>query len=412
MRFSFLVAKRYLLARKSHNIINLISAISLLAITVGTMALITVLSVFNGFESLVSSLFNAFNPDIEITAKYGKTFDATTLDWEKIRSIEGVRSISGVLEEKALFKYRSRQIIVTLKGVGPDYGNVSGLDTMLYTGQFAVRGSGKPLVVCGFGIAYQTDLVINDFQNSVELYLPKKGKVNFSNPAEAFQMRQAEASGIFSVQQEFDMKYVFVPITLMQDFLESDKKISSLEIRMNPGSRHSEIQGKIASAVGPSFLVKNKYQQEELLYKIMRSEKWAIFLILTFILIIATFNVIGSLTMLILEKRKDISILFSLGASEKTIRRIFLLEGWLISFFGAIFGLCLGWLLCYLQQRFGLIKLGGDPGAFLVQAYPVDIQWTDFIAVFITVNIIGLVAALFPVSRITQRFLEKRYLSS
>ncbi|MCX6273281.1 MAG: FtsX-like permease family protein [Bacteroidetes bacterium] len=412
MWFPLFIARRYLLARKSHNIINLVSGISMTGVAIGTMALIIVLSVFNGFESLVTRLFNSFNPDFVITANTGKGFSANTLFIDSIAAIPGVSSVSPVLEEKALIKYRTKQNIVTLKGVEANYGRVSGLDTMLVDGSFIVEKESVDFAVCGYGIAYLIDLAINDFSHPVEIYFPRRGNTASLDPSSAFNMKTVFSSGVFSVQQEFDSRYVFVSIELMRKLMDNNYDITSLEIRTNHGSNPELIQEKVTRIAGQHLEVKNRFQQEALLYKIMRTEKWAIFLILTFILIVATFNVIGSITMLILEKKKDIAILFSLGANEKEIRRIFLLEGWLISVIGSLAGLFLGFVICWLQKTYGIVSLGGDAGAFLVQSYPVKMKGLDFLYVFATVLFIGLIAAWVPVRRISQQYLEKRFLSN
>ncbi|MHC1707602.1 MAG: ABC transporter permease [Bacteroidales bacterium] len=412
MRFPFFIARRYFFAKKSHNIINLISGISLVGVMIGTMSLVTVLSVFNGFETLVTSLFNSFNADYQITAVEGKTFESNAIEWSEIKSLPGVKSVNPCLEEKALIIYKSKQVIATLKGVESGYGYDSGLDTMLVDGDFVLERNNVPFGVCGYGVAYQLDLVINDQQHPLEIYFPRKKGLSSVNPADAFNFKQLSAAGVFSVQQEFDLQYVFIPLKLMTELVESPGKLTSVEIRIDKQLSVNTLHARIAEIAGTDFVVKNRFQQEELLFKIMRSEKWAIFLILTFILIIATFNVIGSLTMLILEKKKDISILSSLGAHKSEIRRIFLLEGWLISFIGSLSGLFIGFILCWLQQHYGIVRLGETPGTFLVQAYPVSMNYLDFLGVFITVNIIGFIAAWFPSKRISQRYLENRFLST
>jgi lipoprotein-releasing system permease protein len=412
MRFPLFIARRYFLAKKSHNIINLVSGISLVGVMIGSMALITVLSVFNGFESLVVSLFNSFNPDYQITAKKGKTFEANAIPWDQLSSLTGVKSISPCLEDKALVKYRSKQLIIALKGVEPDYGGHSGLDTMLVDGEFVLERNKVPFAICGYGVAYQLEVSLNDFIHPLEIYYPRKGNAAMLNPAEAFNFQQVAPAGVFSVQQEFDATYVIVPLSMMAELLETPEKLSSVEVRTERTSDNKTIKTSLEQMVGDHFIVKDKFQQEEILFKIMRSEKWVIFLILTFILIIAVFNVIGSITMLILEKKKDISILFSLGAGKAEIRKIFLFEGWMISIIGAILGLLAGFILCYLQKKYGIISLGGDPGAFLIQAYPVKMKVLDFMAVFFTVIMIGFVAAWLPAKRISQRYMEHKTLST
>jgi len=363
MNFPFYIAKRYLFSKKSHSIINIISGISVAGVTVGTLALIVILSVFNGFEELVKSLFNTFNPDLIITIKEGKTFNASDLPYEKIKNIPGVVSFTEVVEENALLKYKTEQYIVTLKGVSNDFLTNNPLDTMLVDGDFVLENNVYNFTVMGYLVAYNLGIKINDFSNPVHVYVPKRTKKRLTSLEQSFNSGSLIPSAVFSVQQEIDSKYVIVPIRFARKLLDYTNEVTSIDIRLDPNADTDFIQQEIQEMAGDAFVIKNRFQQQELLYKIMKSEKWAIFIILSFILIIAVFNVVGSLSMLILDKRKDIAVLFSMGANEKVIKRIFLLEGLLISFSGAIFGLLLGYLLCILQIKYGFIKLGPDEGA-------------------------------------------------
>ena len=406
MNFPFYIAKRYLFSKKSHNIINIISGISVAGVTVGTLALIVVLSVFNGFEELVKSLFNTFNPDLIITVKKGKTFNASNLPYEEIKNLPGVVSFSEVVEENALLKYKTEQYIVTLKGVSNEFLINNPLDTMLIDGDFVLENNAYNFTVMGYLVAYNLGIKINDFSNPVHVYLPKRTKKRLTSLEQSFNSGSLIPSAVFSVQQEIDAKYVIVPIRFARKLLDYTNEVTSIEIRLDPNVDSDFIQQEIQNLAGDSFVVKNRFQQQELLYKIMKTEKWAIFIILSFILIIAVFNVVGSLSMLILDKRKDIAVLFSMGANERLIKRIFLLEGLLISFSGAIIGLLLGYLLCVLQLKYGFIKLGPDEGAFIIPYYPVKLYFADFVAVFTLVFCIGLVAAWFPVKQIADKYLK------
>lgn len=406
MNFPFYIARRYLFSKKSHNIINIISGISVAGVTVGTLALIVVLSVFNGFEELVKSLFNTFNPDLIITIKEGKTFTASDLPDDKIKNIPGVVSFSEVVEENALLKYKTEQYIVTLKGVSTEFLINNPLDTMLVDGGFVLENNAYNFTVMGYLVAYNLGIKINDFSNPVHVYVPKRTKKRLTSLEQSFNSGSLIPSAVFSVQQEIDSKYVIVPIRFARKLLDYSNEVTSIEIRLDPNVDSDFIQQEIQEMAGDAFVIKNRFQQQELLYKIMKSEKWAIFIILSFILIIAVFNVVGSLSMLILDKRKDIAVLFSMGANEKLIKRIFLFEGLLISFSGAIFGLLLGYLLCILQIKYGFIKLGPDEGAFIIPYYPVKLYFADFMAVFGVVFFIGLVAAWFPVKQIADKYLK------
>jgi lipoprotein-releasing system permease protein len=374
------------------------------------MALIVILSVFNGFGNLVDSLISSFNADLKVVARQGKTFPASGFPKERILSLPGVASCAEVVEESALVRYKEKQHIVTLKGVDEAYVAASPVDTMIVDGAFTLGNGEVNHAVFGLGVAYMLELQMRDYLNPVYVYLPSRSALNPANPMEAFNMAPVLPSGIFSVQQDFDTRYVITSIGLARDLLEYTDEVTAIEIRLSERAEYENVQQQVEALLGPGFRVLNKYQQEETLYKIMRSEKWAIFLILTFILLIATFNVIGSLSMLILEKRKDLAVIWTMGGRESLLRRVFLSEGLMISLAGGLAGLALGALLCWLQQQFGLVKLHGTEGAFVISAYPVAMEWLDFITVFGTVMLIGLVATLIPVSRIRVQRFELQYL--
>ena len=412
MNFPFYIARRYLVSKKSHNIINIISGISIAGVMICTTALIIILSVFGGFERLVISLFNAFNPDISITLKEGKTFDSGLVPEDQIRKIPGVKYLAEVIEENALVKYKDKQYIATLKGVGEDYAKMSGLDTMMSEGTFKLQEGDRNFAVMGYGVAYFLGANLDDYANPVSIYVPRRN-ASFSGTFEnAFNNDVIFPSGFFSVQQDFDIKYVILPIRFVKKLLEYDKQVTGLEVGISKGADAERIQRQIIQLAGDKFIVKNRYQQQAILYQIMKSEKWAIFLILTFILIIATFNVIGSLSMLILDKKRDIAVLQCLGASQAKVKRIFLTEGILVSLIGAVGGLVLGAITCFLQQRFGFVKLGSANSTFVVNAYPVHMQVTDFIFVFLTVIVIGSIATWYPVfniKKIETHILNQRF---
>ena len=400
MNFPFFIARRYLISKKSHNIINLISGISMVGVAVGTAALIIVLSVFNGFESVVVSLFSVFDPDIEITAVQGKTFHEHEIAADRIRALPGVISYTEVVEENALLHYKKQQYLATIKGVDSLYQLNSPIDSLLVTeGKLVLQDDSLDFAVPGYGIAYFLNLDMNAPDNLISVYIPKR-KGNITGlPQESFKSELIRPSAIFSVQQDFDDKYMLVPLRFARRLLDYSDEVTGIEIRLTKGTEVAAVQEKISSITGPEFRVQNRYQQQEVLYKIMKSEKWAVFLILTFILIVASFNVIGSLTMLILDKQKDIGILRSMGARDATIKQIFFIEGLLISLTGAFSGLILGLVVCVLQQKFGLIKLQGG-GSFVISAYPVKLIATDFLYVFLTIALIGTGAAWLPVKRI------------
>ena len=400
MKFSLFIAKRYLFSKKTHNAINIITGISITGVCVGTMALIVVLSVFNGFESLVVSLYNSFDSDIQITPQYGKTFSPSADFYNKIKAIEGVSNMSKVLEENALLKYHDKQYIATIKGIEPEYLQHTGLDTMITDGTMAVQKDSTYFALVGEGVANKLSMNIHDALGVLSIYVPKKGvSISTLNPESAFYNEPITPSGVFAIQQEFDSKYVIVSYAFAKNLLNYSSEISSLEITIDPAFNKEKVQEKIQVIAGNNLIVKNRFQQHETMYKIMRSEKWAVFLILGFILIIATFNVIGSLTMLIIEKKKDASILLSMGATETTVRKIFLLEGMLISLLGAVTGIILGTIICISQMQYGIIKMPGG-GSFVIDSYPVKMEAMDFIYVFLTVITIGFIAAWYPSNKL------------
>lgn len=404
MNLALYIARRYLVSKKSHNLINTISLISVIGQAVGTAALIIVLSVFNGFEDVIKSLYNTFNPDFEITAVKGKTIDFENFPQEAILSISEVKGIAGVVEEDALFKYRDKQFIARIKGVPKDYQDISPVDSMTREGDFILEEGASNFAVVGAGVAWYLDINLNDYRNLLSIYLPKRGKASSFNFENAFNNEVIHPVGVFSVQQEFDEKYVFVPIRFARKLLDYKSEVTAVEVFINPYADEDAIQTSLENKLGSNYRVKNRFQQNEALYKILKSEKLIIFLILLFILILASFNMIGSLSILIVEKLKDIAILKSMGADKNLIRKIFTAEGILISLAGSFMGLFLGFIILTLQQQFGLLSLGSGEGDFIINSYPVNMLLSDFVYVFITVLIIGLLATWYPV-----RFLTRKY---
>jgi lipoprotein-releasing system permease protein len=404
VKLSLYIAKRYLFAKKSRNAINVISSISVAGVTVGTMALIIVLSVFNGLESLVRSIFNTFDPDLKITPVAGKTFIPDSASLSLLSNINGVACYSLCVEENALLRYGEKQYVATIKGVDENYAQVTGIDSSMWDGGFILRSEqGRPYAVPGIGIANYLGMRVN-FITPLNIYVPKRTGGTDLNPEDAFIRNYILLSGIYQVEQEYDSKYVFIPIDFARELLEYKSEVTSLEIKFENDANESAVQKDVVRLFGKGFIVRNKYEQQEIFYKVMRSERIVIFFILTLILIIASFSIIGSLTMLIIEKERDIEILRSLGADNTLIRKIFIFEGWLISIIGAIAGILLGFAVCWIQQKYGILRLQSD--SLIVNAYPVVMKIKDFIIVPVTVLVIGFWAAWYPV-----RFLTKKYLT-
>lgn len=403
MNFPFYIARRYLFAKKTRHAINIISGISVGGVAVGTMALIIILSAFNGLDNLVRSLFSAFDPDLKITVTEGKTFSAENEKVALVKEHEGILYLSEVIEENVLLRYGEKQYIATIKGVGDDFVKMSGIDSMIYDGEFLLKDQRNSYAIVGQGIASTLSIGLN-FITPIQIYVPKRTRNIILAPDKAFNRRYIFPSGIFAIQQDFDSKYIIVPIDFARELLDYTLELSSIELKIDPSYDQDRVQEELQELLGNEFEVKNRYQQQEFVYKIMQSEKWAIFLILTFILIIASFNIIGSLSMLIIEKKKDIETLRNLGANMQLIRKIFLLEGWMISILGAVGGLILGSIICLLQKQFGLVKIQGGE-SFVIDTYPVSMEIPDFLFVFLTVLLIGYLAAWYPVRYITKKFI-------
>lgn len=400
MNLSLFIAKRYLISKKSHNAINIITFISVMGVCIGTMALIIVLSAFNGISNLVFGLYNTFDPDIKISPKEGKTFvpDST---FEKIKKMNGVAYYTEVLQENALLKYDDKQVIATIKGVNDDFVKMTRLDTVIREGKFILQHDSIYYAVLGYGIARKLNISLTDFMNPLEIYVPKRGNQSYLNPEDAFIIRGVEVSGIFSLNDDFDFKYSIIPLSLARTLLDKKNELSSIEIGLKKGKDISNIKSEIEKIAGGKFSVRTRYEQNEILFKTINSEKWWTFLILAFILVIATFNVIGSLTMLIIEKKKDIQTLMFLGADKNLIRKIFMREGLMITISGAFIGLLLALLLCWIQVKFKLVPFSEG---FIVDSYPVKVIPMDLALVFATVMLIGFFAAWYPVRIFTKKF--------
>lgn len=363
----------------------------MLGVFVGSAALIIILSVFNGFENIVLSMYNTFSPELMIEAKEGKTFEPSDSRFRNLRKDPRIINYTEVLQEKALIRYGKSQSIALVKGVSDDYTKGQpNLDSAVSSGSFMLRYNDEDMAVIGSGIQNYLSVNLNDDFSNLEVYSPRKGAANALNPADEFNILSIHPAGVFSVQQEFD-NMMIVPLRFARSLLGEESRISLIEINTKPGISVDELQNDIAGILGKGFAVKNRSQQNQLLYKILNSEKWAIFLILTFVLIIAIFNIIGSLTMLVIDKKKDIAVLSSLGANNSLIRGIFFIEGMMISMIGCILGMAAGLAFCLLQQHFGFINLGG--ANMMIDSYPIGIKGADFILVLATVLFVSLIAS-------------------
>ncbi len=395
MNFSFFIARRYLFSKKSTNVINVISGISVIGVLVGTAALVILLSAFNGLESWVVKLYNSFDPDLKIERVDHKRFTAQEFPFDKLKSLQEVAYVLPVLEENGMLTYNDAQFICTIKGVAPQFVRMSGIDSMLSSGNFSLNNNNQPAALLGRGIAYALSFNLKNMNTKVDLYVPQPNADFSTNPAEAFKTGSININGIFEIQPEFDTKYIIVPIDFAQELFNLPGNFNSVELQFKPSTKNKEnLQQTIQSLVGSNYVVKNRFQQHELLYKIINSEKWAVYLILSFILFIAIFNITGSLTMLIVDKSSDIATLKALGANTKTIKQIFFLEGLLISMLGLIIGLFAGVIIVQAQDIFQFVLISD------VDPYPVVLKTLDLVYISATVLAIGAFAAWFPANRL------------
>lgn len=378
--------------------------ISVFGVATGAMALIIVLSVYNGFDDLIKSVFNTFDPDLKITALEGKVFDPNTPAFDSLNTLNYVDIVCPTLEEMALLEYEDKMHAAIIKGVTPEFEQMTGVDTMITEGQYQLKEGNKNMAVIGQGVSYYLSVGLN-FISPIKVYVPKRTGHISMNPKRAFNKKYIFPSGKFSIQHEIDSKYVLVPMDFARSLLSYPVEVSAMEIRIAENANIDKAQVEIEKLLGSTFVVKNKFQQHEVLFRVMKSEKWAIYMILTFILIVASFNIIGSLSMLIIDKKNDLATLTSLGLDKKRLQKIFLIEGWMISIAGAVLGLVLGAVICYIQQRFGIIKLS-NMGTFLIDNFPVKMRIVDFIGIFITVVTIGLVASWYPVKYFISKYLQ------
>lgn len=410
MNFSFYIAKRYLFSKKSHHAINIISGISVCGVALATLALVCTLSVFNGFQDMVATFFTAFDPELKITVAKGKTFDSENEHIKAIREIPEIAVFTETLEENAMVQYKGRQTMAVIKGVQDNFDKLTAIDSILYgAGKFVLHDSIVEYGIMGVELVSTLGTGIQ-FLEPLEVYAPKHGtKVNMGNPASSFNQEYLFSPGaVFIVnQKKYDGSYILTSLAFARNLFDYKTDVSAIELKLKPNADISAVKEKIRKIVGPEFLVKDRYEQQADVFKIMEIEKLISYIFLTFILMIACFNVIGSLSMLIIDKKEDVQTLRNLGASDKLISRIFLFEGRMISAAGAVIGIFLGLLLCFIQQEFGIISLGGTHGSFVVDAYPVSVHLLDVVLVFVTVLIVGFLSVWYPVRYLSKKLLNK-----
>lgn len=411
MNLPFYIAKRYLFSKKSHNAINVISAISVCGVALATLALVCTLSVFNGFQDLVATFFTAFDPELKVTAVTGKVFDGQDPRLKELREWPEIAVFSESLEENIMVQYKDRQTMAVMKGVEDNFEQLTAIDSILFgRGDFMLHDEVADYVVPGIELVSVLGTGIR-FLDPLEVYVPRRGaKVNMANPATSFETGELFSSGlVFAVnQQKYDASYLLTSLAFARRLLHYDTEVSSVELKLQPTADTKQVKEKIRQHLGMDFRVQDRYEQQVDTFRIMEVEKLISYLFLTFILMIACFNVIGSLSMLILEKKEDVVTLRNLGADDRLIIRIFLFEGRLITLLGAVIGVMSGLLLCWLQQEYGWLSLGGanSAGSFVVDAYPVSVHWGDVFGVFVTVLVIGFLSVWYPVRYLSRRLLK------
>lgn len=382
--------------------------VAVCGVTVATAALICALSIMNGFNDLVFSMFSNFDPELKILPKTGKVFQPDPGDLSELKTLPEISLISEVVQDYALIRYNDRQVVATVKGVDDQYLHLTQLNNVLIDGEFKLRDEVAYYATLGIGLAYELG-VNTGFVFPLELYAPRRDEtINPANPVASLNLEYAYISSVYRIDQQlYDEGFMIVPIALARSLFSYEEEVSAWEIKLNDEADVNDAKNKIKALLGDDYQVLDRYEQQSDALKMMQSEKWMIFLILCFILTIALFNMVGSLSMLMIEKQEDVRTLRNMGADDLLIRRIFLFEGWMIAGFGALAGMILGLILCLLQQEFGLIKMGTE-GAFVIANYPVRIVISDLFIVFFTVLTLGFLSAWYPVYYLGDRWLKKK----
>ncbi|GJM36268.1 MAG: membrane protein [Saprospiraceae bacterium] len=394
MNLALKIARRYLFAKKSTNAINIITGIAVFGIAVGTAALVLVLSVFNGFEDLITNMYSAFNPDVKITPIEGKTFQVDSTKIKELYGIEGVMYVSQSLEEVAYFEYKDNQDIGIVKGVDDLYNKVSGIDSTVLEGSYKLREGNRNTAILGLGMRDKLGVNIDDQLATLSVYMPKRKRTSVFQ--QQFNKHFIYPAGTFVIQTEYNNQYVLTSLDFARRLLDYKNEVSALEIRLDKNYDEATTVKAIKTTMGESFAVKNRYQQQESFLKLMQMEKWLSFAIVGLMMLMISFNMIGALWMVVLEKKEDIAILKSMGATDRLVRRIFLGEGLLLSFLGICIGFLLALIIYGLQKNIGIVSV---PGEFIIDAYPISIRIFDFTIVAITVSAIGWLASLAPALR-------------
>ena len=392
MNVPFYIARKYFFSSKKINYVHILSLVSQFGIAIGTIALVLVMSVFNGFENLVLDMYNVFDPHIRVTSNEGKNFDSDEVN-KVIGDIDGVANFSSVLEEKILVEYNSKQYIAVIKGVDENYRELTNFDSLIVDGGYIDDFKNNNVAMVGRGIAYYLSMHIGSVFDNLRVYLPNRDSKNLLKLEKAFTSSSISPVGVFGVQQEIDSKYIIVPLNFVQDLINRDKYVSAIEIKLKSSDSMINIQNILKEKLDSKYLIQNRFEQQEFLYKILNTERLVVVIILLFIVLIASFNIISSLIILIIDKKKDIESLFNFGVENHSIKQVFIYKSMLGVFVGSFSGIIIGFILACLQQEFGLIKMGA--GSFVIDAYPVSIKLNDIIIIQLIVLLIGLLASWF-----------------
>lgn len=410
MNFPFYVARRYLFSKKSTHAINIISAISAIGVAVATMALVIVLSVFNGFHDLVASFLTNLDPQLKVVPVMGKSAPADDPLLTTLRRMPQVEVATECVEDNAMVEYQDKQAMVVVKGVDDNFDKLTNITGILYgDGGYELHAGNLQFGVIGIRLAYDLGTGTR-WDGGFHVYAPiKEGQPDLANPAGAFVVDSLDSPGVvFSVKQsKYDNQYIIAPIAFARNLFGQQGMVTSLEFRLKPGSDINAVKGEMRRVVGDKYKVLDRFEQQDDTFKMMQVEKFMAYIFLTFILIVACFNIVGSLSMLIIDKKDDVVTLRNLGATDKTIRRVFLFEGRMISVIGAVLGILVGLLLCWLQQTYGFVSMGSSDGTFVVNAYPVSVHYSDVFFVFITVIVVGWLAVWYPVKYFSKRLLRQ-----
>ncbi len=411
MNFPLFIARRYLFSKKSHHAINIISGISAAGVALATLALVCTLSVFNGFQDLVASLFTSFDPQLKVTLAEGRIIALDDPSVTRLKKENCIALVTPVLEDQALIVQGGRQQVVTIKGVADSWNQQADLDRILYPeGQTNVILHNDVLEygILGIQLAAKLGLTV-DFHDPLPIYAPKRGeRVNMGNPISSFNQDELLSPGyVFMVKQaKYDANYIVTSLGFAQRLFDQQGNASQLELKLKKGTSVSSAKKQIQKLLGPEFVVQDRYEQQDDVFRIMRIEKLIAYLFLTFILLVASFNIIGSLSMLMIDKKQDVQTLRNLGASDKQISQVFMLEGRMISLFGALVGIAIGVFLCWLQQEFGFIAMGNTEGAFIVESYPVSVHPWDIVVIFVTVLLVTWLVVWYPVHYLSRQLLK------